>query len=108
MNEVFEDRKKGFEKKYELDKDLEFRVLARRDKLFGAWLAEIQGLEGLEAEKYVRHIAQSNFQKPGDQDMLDQALSDFSSKGLTIEISEMREKLNLFFIKAKKQIEGEE
>ena len=107
MNEVFEDRKKGFEKKYELDKDLEFRVLSRRDKLFGAWLAEIQGLEGEEAEEYIRHIAQSNFKKPGDQDMLDQALSDFSSKGLSVEVSEMKEKLNLFFSEAKKQIEEE-
>ena len=107
MNEVFEDRKKGFEKKYELDKDLEFRVLARRDKLFGAWLAEIQGLSGEEAQEYVRHIAQSNFKEPGDQDMFDQALSDFSSKGISISMSELKEKLSLFFHEAKKQIDEE-
>ena len=107
MNEVFEDRKKGFEKKYELDQNHEFRVLARRDKLFGTWLAELLGLSGKDADDYIRHIVNSNFKVPGDQDMLDQAIKDFSQRNVEIDIYTMKSRLSDFFNEANKQINNE-
>jgi hypothetical protein len=107
MNEVFEGRKKGFEKKYELDQDYEFRVLARRDKLFGTWLAELLGLSGKDADDYIRHIVNSNFKEPGDQDMLDHAIKDFSRRGVEIDLSKMKIQLSVFFNEAKKQVNND-
>ncbi|RYY72584.1 MAG: DUF1476 family protein, partial [Proteobacteria bacterium] len=36
---TFDDREKGFESKFALDQDQEFRAMARRNKLLGRWAA---------------------------------------------------------------------
>ena len=38
MSEVFNEREKGFEAKFKMDEELEFKVAARRNKLLGIWL----------------------------------------------------------------------
>ena len=37
---TFEDRERAFEAKFAFDQDVQFRLLARRDKLFAQWAAE--------------------------------------------------------------------
>ena len=43
---------------------------ARRDKLFGQWAAGKLGYSGDAATKYASEVVDSNFEKPGDDDML--------------------------------------
>ena len=43
---TFEDREHGFEAKFAHDQELQFRALARRDKLFAVWTAGRIGLQG--------------------------------------------------------------
>jgi len=50
---TFDDREKGFESKYALDQDQEFKAVARRNKLLGLWAAEKMGLNADRAEEYV-------------------------------------------------------
>ena len=40
---TFEDREKGFERKFAHDEELKFRATARRNKLLGLWAAEKLG-----------------------------------------------------------------
>ena len=40
MAEVFNERKKGFEAKFKMDEEMEFKVSARRNKLLRLWLAK--------------------------------------------------------------------
>jgi hypothetical protein len=47
---TFDDREKGFEQKYKHDKELEFKVSARRNRLLGLWAAKELGLPDAEAE----------------------------------------------------------
>ena len=49
---TFDDREKGFETKFALDQDQEFRAMARRNKLLGLWVAELLGKTGADAEAY--------------------------------------------------------
>jgi hypothetical protein len=49
-------RKEGFEKKHEIDAQLRFRALARRNKLIGLWAAEKLGLAAEAAEDYSRKL----------------------------------------------------
>ena len=44
MTNSFSDREKGFEAKFKLDQETEFRIAARRNKLLGTWLAEKLGV----------------------------------------------------------------
>ena len=37
----FNDREKGFEKKFANDQEAEFKISAKRNKLLGAWVADI-------------------------------------------------------------------
>jgi hypothetical protein len=52
----WDERKKGFEKRHELEAALRFRALARRNKLIGLWAAEKLGLAGAAAEDYARKL----------------------------------------------------
>ena len=92
MSDAFKDREKGFERKYEMDQDLEFRVHARRDKLFGLWLAERFGLTGDDAKAYATEVVESNFERPGDEDLMDKVKADLVAKNVTIEDKELRQK----------------
>lgn len=47
---TFEDRERAFEAKFVHDEDQRFRVAARRDKLFAAWLATQRKLSRADAE----------------------------------------------------------
>ena len=41
-----DERKKGFEGKFARDQELEFKILARRNKYLGVWAAEKLGISG--------------------------------------------------------------
>jgi hypothetical protein len=104
MTDAFQDREKGFERKYELDQDQEFRVQARRDKLFGHWLAQRFGMSGEAEEAYVIDVVDSNFEIPGDEDMLDKVKADIAAKGVSIEDAELNAKLSECMAEAHKQV----
>ena len=104
MTDAFKDREKGFERKFEMDQDQAFRVQARRDKLFGHWLAERFGLSGKEEQSYVIEVVDSNFEKPGDDDMLDKVKADIAAKGVDIGQAELNAKLSECMAEAYKQV----
>lgn len=104
MTDAFKDREKGFEMKYQLDSEQEFKVQARRDKLLGHWLAERFGLSGAEEEAYVIDVVDSNFDKPGDDDMLDKVKADIAARGASIDDAELYAKLAECAAEAHKQI----
>lgn len=104
MSDAFSDREKGFERKYQLDQEQQFRALARRDKLFGQWVAGHFGLSGAEAEKYAQEVVDSNFEKPGDEDMLAKVRADLAGK---IGDAELIRKLHELELQAMQQIHSE-
>ena len=63
---TFDEREKGFEKKFALDADQEFKAAARRNRLLGEWAAAKMGLESV--DEYVRAVVKSDFELPGDED----------------------------------------
>jgi len=84
MSDPFKDREKGYEAKFEHDQELEFKVQSRRDKMFGLWLAGEFGLSGADAESYAREVVASNFDKPGDDDMLEKVEADIEKRGVSL------------------------
>ncbi|MGH7090354.1 MAG: ATPase inhibitor subunit zeta, partial [Stellaceae bacterium] len=48
----FDDREKAFERKFERDQELAFKVRARRRRLLGLWAARQLGLSGAAAQSY--------------------------------------------------------
>src|SRR3546814_10973095 len=80
----FDDREKGFEHKYKHDKELEFKINARRNKLLGLWAATELGLTGADAETYAKSVVLADFDKPGDDDVLDKVVADFVDTGIDV------------------------
>ena len=54
---TFNDREKAFENMYARDQEMQFRILARRNRLLGAWAARLMGLTDVEAEAYAKEVS---------------------------------------------------
>jgi hypothetical protein len=85
---TFDDREKGFEQKYKHDKELEFKINARRNKMLGLWAAKELGVPAGEQEAYAKSVVMADFEKPGDDDVVQKVLADFKLKG--VEMTEPR------------------
>jgi len=93
MTDAFRDREKAFEAKYEHDEALRFRVVTRRNKLLGQWVAGEVGLSGKAADDYVREMIEFDVTHAAEGALLDKALADLTGAG--IEISRHRLELRL-------------
>lgn len=107
MNDAFQEREKGFERKYQLDQDQQFRAQSRRDRIFGAWVAGKLGITGADVDPYAIEVVDSNFEKPGDEDMLDKVKADLQAKQVNISDSELRAALLDAYGEAARQIAEE-
>lgn len=80
-NDVFADREKGFEAKFKLDQEQEFRAQSRRNRLFGLWVAERLGKQGAEAEAYAKEVIAADFLRPGHDDVIEKVQADLEKAG---------------------------
>ena len=90
----FVKREKGFEQKHRCDQEFNFKVQARRNKLLGEWAAEKISLDGAAAVAYAKEVIVSDFDEPGDDDLLRKVLGDLEAKGLETSISSARKWTN--------------
>ncbi|MBP7704671.1 MAG: DUF1476 domain-containing protein [Caulobacter sp.] len=99
---TFDDREKGFEKKFALDAEQEFKAAARRNRMLGEWAAELMGLESV--EEYVRAVVKSDFEQPGDDDVLRKVFEDLKGSGVEIRESDVRLKMDELLAQAREAI----
>ncbi|MBF9198174.1 DUF1476 domain-containing protein [Microvirga terrestris] len=90
----FDDRRNAFEKQFAHDEDLRFKATARRNKLFGLWVAEHLGKIGDEAEAYAKSVVLADFEEAGDADVLRKVRRDLDGAGNTTGDAELQAKLN--------------
>jgi hypothetical protein len=91
---TFDDREKGFESKFALDQEQEFKAVARRNKLLGLWAAEKMGLNAAGAEEYARAIVKAEFDQPDEEDVFRKITQDLEGAGLTVSEGEVRRKMD--------------
>ena len=101
---TFDDRDKGFESKYKRDQETEFKVVARRNKLLGLWLAEKMGLSESEAQAYAKEVVASDFEEAGHEDVVRKVMADIGEKGLTISEKDVRAQMEDLLTTAHEQI----
>lgn len=102
-----DDRRKGMEAKLHHDDELRFKVNNRRNKLLGLWLAEQFGLEGDEANEYAKTVVLSDFEEPGDEDVVRKVLADVEAKNASIDEAAIRKQMEALIETAKDQIFSE-
>ncbi len=101
---TFNEREKGFEAKFKHDEELRFKVVARRNKLLGLWAAGLMGLEGEAVEAYAKDVVRSDFEAPGDDDVLRKVLDDLTGKGIEASEKLVRKQMNDLLAEAEDQI----
>ena len=103
---TFDDREKGFEKKFAHDQDLRFKAESRRNKMLGEWAAEKLGITGSGIEDYVKSVRKADLAEKGDDDVLRKLREDFASKGVAISDQDIRSAMDQFLAKAVHDIES--
>ena len=104
---TFEDREKGFERKFAHDEELKFKATARRNKLLGLWAADKLGLTGDEAQAYAREIVKADLAEPGEEDVFRKVRSDFDAKGIAESDHQIRRVMGELMAAAVSHIESE-
>ncbi len=98
----FNDREKGFERKFANDQEVEFKISAKRNKLLGTWVASILNLTEEQKKNYITEVIKSDFQEAGDEDVFKKIKKDLEGKN--IQDTEIRQKMSEFLEAAKKEI----
>ena len=103
---TFDDREKGFERKFALDQDQEFRAGARRNRLLGEWAANLMGLK--DTDDYAKAVVKSDFEQPGDEDVLRKVFGDLKGAGVDVTEAAVRRKMDELLSQAREQIKNGE
>jgi hypothetical protein len=101
---TFDDRERGFEKKFELDQENEFKATVRRNRALGRWAAERMGLEGKHVDEYAQAVVKSDFELPGDEDVLRKVFEDLKGSGVQVTEGDVRMKMAELLAQAREEV----
>jgi hypothetical protein len=100
----FDDRKRAQEKKFELDQELEFKAMNRRNKLLGLWAAGLLGKSGDDAEAYAKEVVMVDFEEAGDDDVFGKVRHDFDAAGVAQSDHQIRQHMADLLETARNQV----
>jgi hypothetical protein len=98
---TFDERKDGFESKFAHEQNLTFKVEALRNKMLGAWAAEMKDLDEEKTDQYIRDVVKSDFQEAGDEDVFRKLKADLEG---IVDDQDIRTKMNECFKAAKDKL----
>lgn len=98
---TFDNREQAFEAKYAHDEEMQFRAVARRNKLLGLWAAELMGRTGEDAAAYAREVIKADFEEAGHDDVVRKVAGDLGDLATEAEI---RAKMDALLAVAKQQM----
>ena len=104
MSNGFEERKTAAEAKFKHDEEFKFKVTARRNKLLGLWAAGLMNIDGADADAYAKQVVVSDFEEPGDDDVLRKVLGDLQAKGRSEDGNDVRRQMDRLLDQAKEEM----
>jgi hypothetical protein len=103
---AFEDREKGFERKFVSDQEMEFQAQSRASRMLGEWAAKKMGLEN--ADDYVRAVIRAELGAGGAEDVVRKVVQDLAGSGIEVRESEVRSKMDESLAVAREQVKAGE
>ena len=97
----FDEREKTFEKKFQIDQELKFKVEARSNKYLGEWASSQLGKNNEEKQKYLEEIIKADMEEAGSEDVFRKIKKDFQTASITIGDSEIRDQMDKALLRAK-------
>ncbi len=98
---TFDEREKGFEKKFAHDEELQFKISARRNKYIGEWASKIFGYNPDQEKEYIQSVIKADFTEAGDEDVFRKVKADLKDHNISDE--EIRKKMDELNEKAKSE-----
>jgi hypothetical protein len=101
---TLKDREEGFERKFAFDEELNFKAVARRNRMLGFWAANKLGKTGAEAEAYAIEVVKSDIEEIGDHDVVRKLRRDFDAAGVDQSDHQIRRTMDEFMAQALQDI----
>lgn len=79
----FDNRQKGFEKKFANDEELRFKVSSRRNRYLGEWAAGILQLKEEKQKEYIQSVVKADLEEAGDEDVIRKLKKDLENHHIT-------------------------
>ena len=102
----FDDRERAEEKKFSLDQELEFKAMARRAKLVGAWAAGLMGLAEDAADAYARSVVVADLEEAGAEDLFRKIRADLDMHAVQLSDHQIRAKMEEALAEARASIKA--
>jgi hypothetical protein len=81
---TFDEREKNFERQFQHDQELLFRIQNRRNRLFGLWAAELQGLNAEAAAAYAAEVVASDIERRGGKGVFEKVCNDLKARNVDL------------------------
>ena len=98
----FNEREKSFEKKFQMDEELKFKVQSRSNKYLAEFVSEKLNKNEEETKNYIREIIKADMEEAGQEDVFRKIKKDFQKASVSIEDSEIRDQMEKALLRAKK------
>ena len=98
---MYDEREKGFEKKFQMDEELQFKVAARSNKYLGEWASSMLSKNEEEKKNYIQEIIKSDLEEAGQEDVFRRIKKDFQAASLSVEEAEIRNQMEKALARAK-------
>ena len=97
----FDEREKSFEKKFQMDQELQFKVAARSNKYLAEFVVAKLGKKDDEKIAYMQEIIKADMEEAGNEDVFRKIKKDFQAASIEIEDSEIRKEMEKALNRAK-------
>ena len=98
---TFDERKKSFEKKFQMDQELQFKVQARSIKYLAEFVSSKLRKSDEEKKEYIQEIIKADMEEVGQEDVFRKIEKDSKTASYSIEDSEIREQMEKALLRAK-------
>ena len=90
---TFDKREEAFEKRFALDEEEKFKAVARRNKLFGLWVAEKLGKNGDDALVYAKELVTTAIEG-GEAAVVRKITGDLATRSISVDEAALRTKFD--------------
>lgn len=101
---TFNERERAYESKFAHDLEMQFKAVARGNRLLGQWAAGLLGKSGEAADAYALSVVKSDFEEPGHEDVYRKLFGDLAHR---VDEATIRTKMAECLAEAKVQLMSE-
>ena len=98
---IFDEIENSFDRKFQMDEELQFKIAARSNKYLGAWASSMLGKNEEEEKNYIQEIIRSDLEEAGQEDVFRKIKKDFQGASISIEEREIRDQMEKAMLRAK-------